>query len=140
MRTEFILTMFICIAILLLACVIPALEHSRQGDYYAEQELWDEAISEYTEAIELDPELAEAYVNRARAHINLGQHELAIVDCNKAIELDPELYTAYLSRGLCYEIQGNKNQALADYQRVVTLSQDAALIEKARQRLEALED
>ena len=44
---------------------------------------------DYSRAIELDPNDADAYNNRANVKGKLGQHEEAIKDFNKAIELEP---------------------------------------------------
>ena len=53
------------------------------------------AISEYDEAIRLDPELAKAYANRALAYTALGRDAEAARDAEKAIELgyDPAFLT-----------------------------------------------
>ena len=41
----------------------------------------------YNRAIELDPDLAEAYSNRGHTYHDLGDYEQAIADYNRAIEL-----------------------------------------------------
>ena len=50
---------------------------------------FDSAIADCNKAIELNPELAEAYNNRGDAYGNKGELDSAIADCNKAIELNP---------------------------------------------------
>ena len=60
------------------------------------------AIKYYTRAIELVPELAEAYYNRGLAYADLGQYKQAIKDYDRAIELNPEDAEAYYNRGLGY--------------------------------------
>ena len=47
------------------------------------------AIKDYNKAIQLDPELAEAYCNRGVAYEHTGEFERAIADHTKAIELQP---------------------------------------------------
>lgn len=81
-------------------------QHFIQGNAYLDQEQWDEAIAEYTKAIELNPEFADAYANRAVAYNEKGDYyELAILDCEKAVELEPlvkldsSLAQAYVQRG-----------------------------------------
>ena len=51
------------------------------------------AIEDYTRAIQLDPNLAEAYYNRGLARLALKQQAEAIRDLSKAGELG--LYQAY---------------------------------------------
>ena len=56
---------------------------------------YTEAIADYDKAIELDPKLAPAYMNRGVAKYNLKQYSEAIADYDKAIELDPDYAPAY---------------------------------------------
>ncbi len=94
-RFVFLLVVVLLIAGILVGCVGPAKGtaewHFDQGYKLAEQGHYDQAIEEYTKAIELDPDMAEAYCDRAVGYTEEGRHDLAIADCNKAIELDPEL-------------------------------------------------
>ena len=64
----------------------------KQGGY-------DKAIERYTEAIELNPELAIAYYNRGVAYNDKDEFDLAIQDYTTAIELNPEHANAYNNRG-----------------------------------------
>ena len=59
----------------------------------------DAAIAQFTEAIRLDPRLAAAYADRARAHGRKNELEKTIGDCNKAIRLEPDMSSAYACRG-----------------------------------------
>ena len=49
-----------------------------------------EAVEGYTKAIELNPDNAVYYANRAAAHIHLENFGCALADASKAIELDPK--------------------------------------------------
>ena len=51
------------------------------------------AIVDYDRALELDPNLAEAYYNRGLTHIFLGNNRQGVQDLSKAGELG--LYSAY---------------------------------------------
>ena len=48
-----------------------------------------EALVELDAAIELDPELAAAYADRAMAYLALGEIDLAAADLDEAVRLDP---------------------------------------------------
>ena len=50
---------------------------------------YSEAIADYSIAIELNPNYAEAYNNRGLAKYNLKKYSEVIADLDKAIELDP---------------------------------------------------
>jgi len=65
-----------------------------------------ELIEDFSKAIELNPDLAEAYYNRSLTYAKLDQYGRAIEDYDKAIELNPTLAEAYANRGIAYsEIQ-----------------------------------
>lgn len=58
-------------------CVCPAEKH------YAA------AVHLYTQAIDLQPDNAVLYANRAFAHIKIEEYGSAVMDASKAIEADP---------------------------------------------------
>ena len=66
-------------------------------------------------AIRLNPDLAEAYINRSAAKQKLGQNEDAIADCNEAIRLKPDLDGAYINRGNAKQELEQYEDAIADY-------------------------
>ena len=61
----------------------------------------DKAITDFSEAIRLDPKYVNAYIGRGLCWYNKGEYEKAMADYNEAIRLDPEYAGAYLNRGLC---------------------------------------
>ena len=79
----------------------------------------EEAVTLYTEAIELDPNLAEAYINRSVDYFNLGRLEEALDDATRAIELEPSdvsvLASAYGMRALARAALGRSDEAEADF-------------------------
>ncbi|CAL9226596.1 unnamed protein product [Arabidopsis halleri] len=61
---------------------------------------FDVAVDLYSKAIDLDPNCAEFFADRAQAYIKLESFTAeAVADANKAIELDPSLTKAYLRKG-----------------------------------------
>ena len=56
----------------------------------------------FSDAIELNPNDAEAYNNRGVAYSNKGDYDRAIADYTKAIELNPDYVEAYSNRGGAY--------------------------------------
>ncbi|GMY07338.1 protein SGT1 homolog isoform X2 [Fagus crenata] len=57
------------------------------------------AVDLYTQAIDLNPNSAELFAERAQANIKLNNFTEAVADANKAIELDPSLSKAYFRKG-----------------------------------------
>jgi lipoprotein NlpI len=62
--------------------------------------LFSIAILDLTRAIEISPQLAEAYCNRGFCRMGKWDFDGAIADCTKAIEIDPNYARAYGNRGL----------------------------------------
>ena len=102
-------------------------KHYNRGLDLRDDERWEEAIAEYSKAINLDPNYAKAYNNRGSAYSYLGDLRHAIVDYDKAIALDPEKPQPYANRGLAYSALGDPDQAIADLQRALSLASDPGL-------------
>ena len=109
--------------------VTPAFCDSANNYYYngnaeANKGDMDGAISNYTKAIELDPNYAKAYGNRGLAKKNKGDLIGAMADYNRAIELDPSLAQVYFNRGNAERDKGDLYRAMADYTRAIELKND----------------
>ncbi len=111
----------ILVTVVVLACSGSQTEaEQRYNDGEAAQEdgQLDDAVTLYTEAIELDPKLVEAYGNRSLAYLNLGRLEEALDDTTKVIELEPTdvsvLASAYAVRALARAGLGRFEEADAD--------------------------
>ncbi len=66
----------------------------------------DQAIADFTDAIRLDPEIADAYYNRGHAYGRRATSTRPIADLTQAIRFDPE-NSEYGIRGLAYGGRGN---------------------------------
>ena len=93
--------------------------YAKRGQAFEEEGLYDRAIEEYTQAILLDPEMAEAYFGRAWAHETKGGHGLAIRNFTKAIDLKPDCVEAFYGRGWVYEKQGDTERAIEEYSKAI---------------------
>jgi tetratricopeptide (TPR) repeat protein len=86
----------------------------------------DAAIADYTEAIHLEPNLAEAYVCRANVYCEKGDLDTAIADYDEAIRLKPDLVDAWYNRGLAHYENGEAEAAIDDYVEALRLEPDIA--------------
>ena len=97
-----------------------ATQFINQGQEKANNNDWNEAINQYTLAIQQSPKSAIAYYDRATARYNLKDFRGAFMDYSKAINIDPYnsgSYVAgsYYGRGLCFQYLGNKEKACLDF-------------------------
>ena len=72
--------------------------YARGNAFYGKGK-WDNAITDYTVAIRIDPKYTWAYYGRGVAHFAKGEMDLAIADHSEAIRLDPQFAWAYCNRG-----------------------------------------
>ncbi len=115
-----------------------AKQHYNKGVEYGQQGRFDDAIAEYSKAIELDPNFAEAYSNRGNAYRALGEIQRAIADYAEAILLNPQDAGTYASRALAYTSLGKTRAAEQDIDKAVELGFDADLLRAAVEELKAL--
>jgi tetratricopeptide (TPR) repeat protein len=92
-----------------------AIEAVNQGVETAAREDFDQAVSHFSEAIRLNPGLAEAYYNRGLAFGRKGALDEEIADYTDAIRLKPDFAGAYHNRGVAYEEKGEKSRAEEDF-------------------------
>ena len=101
-----------------------ATEHFLLGRHYHMVRLFDEAVEEYSQAIELDPDYAPAYFYRGLVHIWLEEWKDALADMQSVVALDPEQAFAHHVSGLMHMRQEQYDEAIAAYSRAVELRPD----------------
>lgn len=80
------------------------------------------ALEKFNEALKLDPEFPEAYINRGIALRRLEQYVEAVEDFDKALKLAPKSPEAFYNRGLAYGLSGVYDKAVADYTQALKLA------------------
>ena len=90
------------------------------------QREYDKAVGHYTEAIDLNPEYAQAYNNRGAVYSDQGEVDKAIQDYNTAIDLNPEYASVYYNRGNAYADKGEVDKAIQDYNTAIDLNPENA--------------
>jgi tetratricopeptide (TPR) repeat protein len=76
---------------------------------------YDEAILDFSKALEINPTLFPPYSNRGLAYSKKGQFEQAISDYSKALEIDPWDASVYDRRGSAYMNRGQYDEAVLDF-------------------------
>jgi tetratricopeptide (TPR) repeat protein len=95
----------------------------------------DAAITDLTEAIQSDPQLAKAYLYRGWLYEWRGDYVKAIADCSEAIRLEPVETIHYRARGRVYLRKSDLDKALADAGEAVRLDPRAADSYRLRGRI-----
>lgn len=100
-----------------------ATDYLTQGDWEYEKGDCDDAITSYSEAIEMNPEYAEAYNNRAYTYMRMRDYPKALTDLDKAIDIRPRYIHARMNRGDIYNYYFaiDKEKAVIDYNTILSL-------------------
>lgn len=81
----------------------------------------EEALADYSKAIELKPDYTKAYNNRGYALKQLGRYEEALDSFSRAIELNAKYIDAYRDRAALYRELGEDALAEADEEKAKAL-------------------
>ena len=81
----------------------------------------DEAISQYQEALQIDPDYAEAHINLGTALLQEGRLDEAIPHFQKALQINPGYAKAHNNLGNAFLQKGNVAEAIAHFQRALQL-------------------
>ena len=84
------------------------------------------ALAEFDRAIELQPSLVEAYLQRGNAWYEIGDHVGAVEDFSTALRLEPKVVGPHLGRANALRDSDHPEQALADYGEAIRLAPDNA--------------
>lgn len=93
-----------------------------RGHGYSERKQYDQAISDFTKALEINPRYAEAYYNRGIIYGKRGLFDQAISDYTIALEINPRFAVAYYNRGNAYAKRGLFDQAISDYTKALEIN------------------
>jgi tetratricopeptide (TPR) repeat protein len=124
-----LIMLFFAVPVISLSAADPTSDASaflQKGINSIQSEDYQQAIKDFDKAIELNPNLAEAYNNRGLVYGKLGNLQQAIKDFDKAIELNPNYAEAYYSRGIAFGKLGNLQQEIKDYDKAIELNPDLA--------------
>ncbi len=80
----------------------------------AKTHFYNLAIKDFTKAIELSPNFAEAYYNRACAYIALADYPAALADLDETLRLKQDFADAYYNKGIIKIITGKTQEAITD--------------------------
>ncbi|QDV71030.1 TPR repeat-containing protein YrrB [Rosistilla carotiformis] len=98
--------------------------YSSRGMFHAAMGDFDEAIKDYTTALERDTEKEDfsPLLNRAAVYMTLQNFPAAITDYDEVILRKPDLASAYQQRAVAHKLNGDLEKAVSDFDQAIELS------------------
>ena len=87
---------------------------------------YNRAVSDFTDAILLNPNSNDAYFQRARAYNALRNYDRAIADYTQVLKLDPTDGGAYYNRALVYTDKKDYDRVITDCTQAIRLNSNAS--------------
>ncbi len=103
-----------------------AQEIALTGDMKGAEERYQQAISDFTKAIELDPFSVDGLYNRGRTHLLVGKHILACTDFDRLLQLVNDHVDALNQRAVAYQYLEKVDLSIRDLQRAVKIDRNRA--------------
>lgn len=96
--------------------------HLNLGKAYLAQKKYTDALSQFEQAVHLDPKLAEAYFYVGNAHLELNNETGAEEYYFKTLALRPGYIDAHRQLAYVYAGQGNLDKAIRQYKELLALN------------------
>lgn len=109
-------------------CVIQQIDSGYINAYlnravaYTARREYEEALQDYSDALELDSNYSAVYNNRGVLYTAIEEYELAMADFDQAISLDTDYAYAYINRGVLKAIGGDLDAAEADFLQAIEVA------------------
>jgi tetratricopeptide (TPR) repeat protein len=100
--------------------------YSLRGTVYYDKGSWEQAISDYSEAIRLDATNGEAFNNRAWTYYRTGRSEKALTDADAAVRLLGKQSYVWDTRGHIHAALGNREAAISDFRAALAIDPNSA--------------
>ncbi len=110
-------------------------DHLERGNAWYDLKSYDNAINEFTRAVELDPQMIKAYQMRGLIWMDKEDYDKAIADGGMAIAIDPRCKEAFALRGLAFFKKGEFDLTIADMSKVMEIDPTYALVYQGRGRV-----
>ncbi|RUS76852.1 hypothetical protein EGW08_015385 [Elysia chlorotica] len=101
-----------------------------QGNVFYKEKKYTEALAFYSEAINICPECAAYYGNRAAAYIMLQKYKDGLADAQYALQLDTGFVKGYLREGKCHLALGSPVAALRSYRHALEIEPNNTIAQK----------
>ena len=121
-----------------LAIFSTTLTRNNLGNALVDLERYDEAIIEFRQVLDTDPQNLSALNGLGNALGSLNRNEEALSAYNKTIAIDPSFYPPYLGQGMVLADLGRTDEAISAFRKFISLldeTTDSDLIEQAKSEI-----
>lgn len=115
---------------------VVAAAYSNRGFSRLQMGMYDDALLDYDNAIELAPEKAASYNGRAQVYEKLGDTDAALADYTKALDIAPTFTKTFRDRAALYEKLGEYDAAINDLEMYLRLTLNTEINEETREEVE----
>ena len=98
-----------------------ALPYFNRGRAFDDLGRYNDAVADYSRALDIKPGHASARVNRGINYSIAGRHDLALTDFSTVIRTAPSNAAAYSNRGATFQLLGQYEAAMRDYSEALRL-------------------
>src|SRR6266513_4232075 len=110
--------------------------YQRRGYADVSQQNYQDAISEYGEALKLTPQDVRIYEQRAAVEMKINDYDKALTDYSEIIKLKPNEVRYYNYRAYIYELKNELMNSLADTDKVLKQDPNNQEAKARKQRIE----
>jgi curved DNA-binding protein CbpA len=96
----------------------------QQGWHYAQEKNYQLAIAFYQQAIAINPQFWQAYLQRAEVYYYNQQDRQVLSDCRQVLQLKPDCSQAYYYLGLSRQRLGYTQSSLEAYGKAIAIDQN----------------
>jgi tetratricopeptide (TPR) repeat protein len=100
--------------------------HQNLAQAFAMKGSYDEAISQYKQAIQLDPENASVYIGLGNAFHKKGLYAEAIKSLEKAVQIKPYWADCRCNLGAAYSLAGMHDKAIEEFVQAININPNYA--------------
>jgi tetratricopeptide (TPR) repeat protein len=116
-----------------------AAAYQQRAYSYANDQRFQDALTDLAEAIRINPRDAHAFEQRAAIEMKMIDYEKALADYGAAIAINPGEIKYHLYRGYIYELRGDIQNAMAENDAALKISSKNKEAVERKQRLQKIQ-
>ena len=114
-----------------------AIAYQQRGFASANEQSFEDAIRDFSEALKINSRDARIYEQRAAVEMKMHDYDKAVADYSEAITLKPNEVRYYLYRSYIYELKDDVKNSMADTEKALKLDPKNTEAKGRKARLEA---